>query len=60
MSEKIVVKYAEAAEMLSTSTQTIKEMVKMGRLQGVRLLGKKAYGGVTVESVKVLAKGGGE
>lgn len=60
MSEKIVVKYAEAAAMLSTTTQTIKQMVKMGRLQGVRLLGKKAYGGVTVESIKVLAKGGGE
>lgn len=57
MSEKLVIKYAEAAEILSTSPQTIKQMVKTGRLEGVRLIGETRNSGVTVESVKRIAQG---
>ena len=55
MSEKLVVKYAEAAEMLSTTPQTIKQMVKAGRLKGVRLAGSRHCSGVAVHSIKAVA-----
>lgn len=58
MSEKLVLKYAEAARLLSVGVPTVKLLVQRGRLKGVHILGGKRCAGVSAASVKALAEGG--